>query len=71
MKRKKDNDVYEKMAAEQRSSSAVSEAIEYGIDVSLLEGNLSLSPQARLEQHESALELANELRKAGERLYKI
>jgi adenosylhomocysteine nucleosidase len=48
----------------------VSDAIAYGIDVSLLDVNLGHSPQARIEHHESALELVNEMRRAGERLYK-
>ncbi|MGK5086006.1 hypothetical protein WDW86_00465 [Bdellovibrionota bacterium FG-2] len=49
---------------------AITDAIAYGIDVSLLDVNLDLSPQERIERHESALELVNELRKAGELLSK-
>jgi len=67
----KDNHLYKKMAAEQQASLAVLDAVQYGVDLNLLEGNLTLSPQARLERHESALELVNELRKAGDLLYKI
>lgn len=52
------------------ATDAVSNALSYGIDVSLLESNLELSPQARLERHESALELVFELRKAGKSLSK-
>ena len=66
----KDNDLYKKKAAKQEISSAISDAIAYGIDVSMIESNLQISPQERLERHESAFELAKELRQAGEQLSK-
>lgn len=40
-------------------------AREYGIDVSLIDYNLSLSYEKRLEQHQSALELMEEMEKAS------
>lgn len=48
----------------------MSDATTYGIDLCLLEANLELTPQQRIERHEAAYELANELRIAGERLSK-
>lgn len=55
-----------------RSSQCLqTEAIDYGIDLNLLELNLELSPQQRIEQHESALALVQELRKAGDKLSKV
>jgi hypothetical protein len=44
-------------------------AVAYGIDVSQLEYNLSLTPSDRLRQHESALELMRVLREAGVQYY--
>lgn len=35
----------------------------YGVDLNLLEYNLSLTYEQRLEQHQAALALANEIRK--------
>lgn len=52
------------------TSSAVAEAIEFGIDISLLESTLTCSYQERLERHESALTLVLELKRAGEQLSK-
>ena len=45
------------------------EAKKYGIDLSLLEINLSLSFEERLQRHQAALELVQELEKAREILY--
>ncbi len=45
------------------------EAKKYGIDLSLLETNLSLSFEERLERHQAALELVQEMEKARERVY--
>lgn len=39
----------------------------YGIDLTLLEASLRLTPTERLDRHESALALALELERAGER----
>lgn len=66
----KDNDLYKKGATAQNAHGAVSDAFAYGIDVSLVESNLLISPQERMERHESAFELATELRRAGEHLSK-
>jgi len=46
--------------------STVSLADDSEIDLSLLEHNLSLSYEQRLEEHQSALDLVLELQKAGE-----
>lgn len=47
----------------------IQEAIEYGIDVTLLYESLSLTPTERLENNLNLLKAAEELRKAGERKY--
>ena len=39
---------------------------EHGIDLSLLRENLKLTPTERMIQHHRALELAMEVRRAGE-----
>ncbi|MBI2339044.1 MAG: hypothetical protein HYU99_01580 [Deltaproteobacteria bacterium] len=44
-------------------TQAEKEAAEYGIDLNLLEYNLSLTCEKRLEQHQEVLNLANEIRK--------
>ena len=51
-------------------ASAMVEAVEYGIDIALLESNLACSYEERLERHEAAFILATELKRAGEQLYK-
>lgn len=50
-----------------QTKDAIQEAIEYGIDVTLLYETLSLTPTERVEWHQRLLEAAEELRKAGER----
>lgn len=40
------------------------DAKKYGIDMSLLETNLRLSPEERVERHQAAFELMKELEKA-------
>jgi hypothetical protein len=40
-------------------------AIDYGIDVTQLEHNLTLTPAERITQHDRALELVRALRQAG------
>jgi len=42
-------------------------ATEYGFDMSLIEDALKLTPQQRLEQHQRALNLVLDLKRAGER----
>lgn len=46
---------------------AIREAIEYGIDVSMLRANLVLTPAERLRRHQIALNTAETLRKAKRR----
>jgi hypothetical protein len=41
-------------------------AAEFGVDMSLLETSLRRTPTQRIEAHECALSLAEELRNAGE-----
>jgi hypothetical protein len=48
--------------------STVSPGNHSEIDLSLIEYNLSLSFERRLEEHQSALNLALELQRAGEEL---
>ena len=40
------------------------EAMEYGIDISMLRANLALSPTERLRRHQIALNTVEMLRKA-------
>jgi len=49
---------------ETQASAAVQEAIEYGIDISLLRANLALSPLERLRRHQVALDRVRALQKA-------
>jgi len=44
-------------------------AMAMGIDMSLVELNLQKTPWERMLAHDEALEFAQELRKAGARLY--
>jgi hypothetical protein len=46
---------------------AIREAIEYGIDVSMLRANLALTPAERLRRHQIALNAAEMLQKAKHR----
>lgn len=46
---------------------ALRNAEAFGIDLSLLRQALELSPTERLRRHERALELAEALRRAGEK----
>lgn len=41
----------------------------FEVDRQMIAKNLSLSPQQRIENHQSALNLVTELRKAGENFY--
>ncbi len=47
------------------SEDPIQRAIDYGIDISLLEVNLSRSIEERLDHHDSALSFALKLREAG------
>ena len=42
-------------------------AYEAGIDVSLIEENLRLTPEERLERHQHALDMILEMREAGKK----
>ena len=44
-------------------SNPIAEAEEAGFDLNLIDLNLSLSPEQRIEQHQSALSLVLELEK--------
>ena len=45
---------------------AIAAAEKAGFDINLIDCNLALTPEDRLLRHDSALELAQALRKAGE-----
>ena len=53
-----------KVEIEHKTSQSEIDLLE--VDISLLEYNLSLSPQERLINHQRALDTFNVLRKAGE-----
>jgi hypothetical protein len=57
------------LESKDKETPAVDAAAAYGIDVSQLEYNLSLTPSDRLRQHESALTLVRALREAGIQYY--
>lgn len=57
-----------KLAPMAEPSQAVAIAIQAGIDVSLIDDNLRLSPEDRLRQHQDALNLAMALERAGQEL---
>ncbi len=46
---------------------AIREAVEYGIDLSLLRANLALTPAERLRRHQIALNTIETLQKAKPR----
>lgn len=45
-------------------SDAIREAVEYGIDISLLRANLALTPTERMRRYQIALNTAEMLRRA-------
>jgi hypothetical protein len=47
-----------------QSPDAIQEAIEYGIDVSLLRANLARTPAERMRRHQIALDRMRRLQKA-------
>ena len=47
-----------------QTAPEIQAAIDYGIDISLLEANLRLSVTERIRQHQIALNTAEKLRKA-------
>lgn len=51
----------------QSRTNGFSEQNDLGVDLSLLRENLRLTPLQRLQQHERALALVQELRRAGAR----
>ena len=50
------------------SEEVIAEAVRAGIDLELIEHNLTLSPEERARQHDSALQLALELKRVGEEM---
>jgi hypothetical protein len=48
-------------------ADAIREAVEYGIDISLLRANLALTPGERLRRHQIALNTVEMLREAERR----
>ena len=46
----------------------IAEVVHAGIDLELVEHNLSLSPDERAQQHDGALALALELKRIGEEM---
>lgn len=61
------------MTAERDSSNVQADAwqvaIDYGVDVTMLEPTLRMTPAERLRRHEQALELVRSARQAGIRHY--
>ncbi|QYM80840.1 hypothetical protein K0B96_13185 [Horticoccus luteus] len=57
------------MSAPSTTDPAITAAERAGFDLNLIDCNLALSPEQRLLRHDAALELAQELRKAGEARY--
>ena len=49
---------------EEAPEDALARAIAYGIDISLLEANLRLTPRQRMEQHDDAVRFVMELQAA-------
>ena len=56
-----------KTSRPQPTGSAWQQAEQYGIDMSLIEANLKLTPYERMLQHDRSLNLALQLRQAMER----
>ncbi|MDI6736321.1 MAG: hypothetical protein QME42_09070 [bacterium] len=54
---------------EYKNKDAIQEAIDYGLDVTLLYERVTLTPTERIERHQQSLEFAEELKRAGERKY--
>ena len=50
-----------------KGKDAIQEAIDFGIDVTLLYERVLLTPTERVEKHQQMLEFVEELKKAGER----
>ena len=46
----------------------IAEAVQAGIDLELVEHNLTLSPEERARQHDEALKAALELKRLGEEM---
>jgi len=52
-----------------KKTDSIKEAIDFGIDVTLLYERLKLTPTERIEKHEQMLEFIEELRRAGKEKY--
>ncbi|HWL94351.1 MAG TPA: hypothetical protein VNT79_12540 [Phycisphaerae bacterium] len=60
---------YQQLPTTGEHGAAWQAAIDYGIDVSMLEWSLSLTPSERLMRHQQALELVRAARAAGTQFY--
>jgi len=52
-----------------KKTDPIKDAIDFGIDVTLLYERLKLTPTERIEKHEQMLEFIEELRRAGKEKY--
>lgn len=59
------------MSEAQQNKPPIERAVEYGIDISLLERNLELSPEERLERLQEWVEFIEEIRKVNPRYAEI
>jgi len=57
------------MKKKTKKSNPIQEAIDFGIDVTLLYERVKLTPTERMERHLQALLFTEELRKAGIKKY--
>jgi hypothetical protein len=46
----------------------IAEAVQAGVDIEMVEYNLTLTPEQRARQHDGALQLALELKRLGEEM---
>lgn len=54
--------------SQMEAEQVLTEAIQAGVDLEMLEYNLALAPEERARQHDAALALVLELKQAGERM---
>lgn len=59
---------YHRAGLPPENENPIERAREFGIDLTLLEENLRLTPTERLKKHAAALDLMQEARRAGERM---
>ncbi len=65
-KRRASSSKWKRASERVREGSALAAAAAYGIDLTLIEANLRRTPDERVRDHESAMEVAQALRKATE-----